>query len=254
MKEAEWAAGDVPSTQSREQEFHDKLFADDSRERKEKVGKFYVVTETSIGYYRDIVSRGSEGNDVLDYGCGQGLWSFYLAERGANRVTGIDISEVAVEQAKSRLDFHVMDAEQMDFEDSVFDMVCGTAILHHLDIDKAYTEIARTLKPGGCAVFLEPLGHNPMINLYRRLTPDLRTEDEHPLLVGDIERAGKYFSSVEAKYFHLFSLLAVPFRNLRGGKLIMRMLNSIDQFVFRAFPSIRKFAWMVVLTMSEPKK
>lgn len=37
--------------------------------------------------------------------------------------------------------------------------------------------------------FSEPLGHNPIINWYRNRTPEMRTEDEHPLLIKDIEFA-----------------------------------------------------------------
>lgn len=42
-------------------------------------------------------------------------------------------------------------------------------------------------------MFFEPLGHNLLINLYRRLTPELRTEDEHPLVACDLERLVNYF-------------------------------------------------------------
>ena len=37
--------------------------------------------------------------------------------------------------------------------------------------------------PGGLAVFMEPLGRNPLINRYRRLTLTLRTVDEYPLMM-----------------------------------------------------------------------
>jgi len=44
----------------------------------------------------------------------------------------------------------------------------------------------------GSAIFIDPLGHNPAINMFRRSTPDLRTEDEHPLLLEDFRLAGRY--------------------------------------------------------------
>ena len=83
---------------------------------------------------------------------------------------------MAVEKARKKAEhdtvtgvsFLVMDAESMKFEDKTFDVVYGSGILHHLNIDKAYRELARVLKPDGVAIFIEPLGHNPLINLYRK--------------------------------------------------------------------------------------
>ena len=54
-----------------------------------------------------------------------------------------------------------------------FDAVLGKQILHHLDLGVAIPEIVRVLRPGGRAVFLEPLIHNPLLEGYRRLTPHL---------------------------------------------------------------------------------
>ena len=155
------------SRQESEREFHDKLFGEGTQSRDEKVGKFYSVIEGSMDFYRDHINRNCKDNRVLDYGCGEGLWSFYMAERGA-KVTAIDISEVAIEQARNRIDWRAMDAEDLDLPDDSFDMICGTSILHHLDLEKCYREIARVLSPDGNAVFLEPMGHNPLINLYSR--------------------------------------------------------------------------------------
>ncbi len=44
--------------------------------------------------------------------------------------------------------------------------VLGKQILHHLDMTQAVPEIARVLRPGGRAVFLEPLIHNPLLEGY----------------------------------------------------------------------------------------
>ena len=61
-----------------------------------------------------------------------------------------------------------------------FDIVYGTGILHHLEINKCLNEIHRILKPDGNLLFVEPLGTNPLINLYRKFTPNSRSKDEHP--------------------------------------------------------------------------
>lgn len=44
--------------------------------------------------------------------------------------------------------FRLMDAEALEFPPDTFDLICGTGILHHLDLDAAYGQIARSLRDG----------------------------------------------------------------------------------------------------------
>jgi len=148
----------------------------------------------------------------------------------------------------------VMDAESTTFHDSSFDLICGSSILHHLNVTKAYDEIRRILKPDGRAVFLEPLGHNPLINLYRKRTPALRSPDEHPLLLKDLQAAGDFFSSLMINYFHLFSLLGVPLRNVFVFHPLMHFLEAVDRTGFSVLPFLRKYAWTTVFVLALPKK
>jgi ubiquinone/menaquinone biosynthesis C-methylase UbiE len=238
----------------REREFHNQ-----ENERWEKVEKFYELAAGSRNRYKDVVLAAPGGTRVLEYGCGTGGYAFDLATLGAS-VTGIDISDVRIEKAKERaegldgLTFEVMNAEQLAFSDDTFDLICGSAILHHLRLEQALAEIARTLKEDGRAVFLEPLGHNPVINLYRNLTPGYRTPDEHPLLMRDLRLAGQYFARLEVEYFHLMVLLASPFARRRGGSGLASALDRIDRAVIRGLPFVRRYAWMVVLSLTEPKR
>jgi hypothetical protein len=62
------------------------------------------------------------------------------------------------------------------------------------------------LKPGGKLATWDPLCHNPVINVYRRLATKVRTEDEHPLSVGDLAVFRRYFAEVKAGYFWLATL------------------------------------------------
>jgi SAM-dependent methyltransferase len=250
----------------RELEFHNKRFASGTRGADKPGGladveKFYSIVERSRSYYWESIQEGCEGKRILEYGCGTGSHAFSLAKKGA-RVTGIDISDVAVEKAQRQanaeriqgLDFAAMNAEELKFPDNTFDLICGTAILHHLDLTKAFPELARTLKPGGKAVFVEPLGHNPVINLYRRLTPGVRTPDEHPLLMRDFKLARGWFDKVDIRCFHLFSLCAVPFRRHRSFGRLLRWFDHIDAGLFRATPFMRRYAWATVVHLSPPAK
>ena len=243
----------------REKAYHNKAFSEGTRSA---VGGFYSIAQRSKEYYESFLESRADGKHILEYGCGQGSHSMFLAHRGA-LVTGIDISEVAIEQSRQsarseQLDeetnFRVMNAESLEFDDDTFDLICGTAILHHLDLEKAFSQVARTLRPGGSAIFFEPLGHNPLINLFRRLTPDLRTEDEHPLLMRDLMMARTYFNNVEMHYFHLSSLAAVLFRRLPIFPRLLKTLEALDAALFKLVPFARKYAWTAVLVFSKPKR
>lgn len=243
----------------RERAFHNALFDDSESERSRRVEKFYAIT-TSFAVYRKRVRDGVEGKQVLEYGCGPGSLAFDIAAWGGIP-TGIDLSEVAIDQARAEAaerklegaEFLVMNAEELDFEDRRFDRICGSAILHHLDLNRAFRELTRMLKPDGKAVFIEPLGHNPLINLYRRLTPRLRTVDEHPLLMRDLRLAEKYFGKVDCQFFQLQTLMAVPFRNTPLIGPLSRTLEAADRFAFKVAPPLRRFAWQVVIEFSQPR-
>jgi hypothetical protein len=128
--------------------------------------------------------------------------------------------------------------------------------LHHLDLDKAYADLARVLKPAGKMICTEALGHNVLIQRYRRRTPHLRTEweVEHILHKKDIELAKKYFNTVKILgFFHLASIAAVPFRNSIAFSGILRSLETVDSLLLK-IPGIRWQAWQVVFVLSNPKK
>jgi len=99
-------------------------------------------------------------------------------------------------------------------------------------------------------VFVEALGHNPLINRYRRRTPELRTVEEHPLHVGDLELAKRYFADASFEYFHPTSLAALPLRRQRAFPALAGALERADQALFRRVPYLRRHAWMAVLRLT----
>jgi SAM-dependent methyltransferase len=242
----------------REREFHDRAFAENVRAG---VKRFYSVTGALFEWYEEELAKRAPGARALEYGCGPGSRAFHLARQGAE-VVGIDISPVAIEQAteqgraeglQDKLEFRVMDAEQLEFPDDSFDIVCGSGIIHHLDLARSYAEIARVLKPGGTALFTEPLGHNPAINWYRNRTPDMRTVDEHPLLMQDLKLAERWFGDVGARFFTLAPLFAIPLRNTKSFGRVVSALDGADRVLFKAVPPLRRQAWMVGLTLTQPR-
>lgn len=187
------------------------------------------------------------GKTVLDYGCGRGYSSREYLERGAI-VYGIDISPVYVAEAaqaakdagyaEDHYTFCVMDAHTLDFPDNMFDMVVGMAILHHLDPDVALREIHRVLKPGGAVALVEPLADNPLLSLYRRLTPRLRTEDEAPFCGADVRRMTTlqswktdlvYAGVLEAPVAMITSLLMPE----RLDNVFLRTVDPLERWLHR---------------------
>lgn len=242
----------------KEKEFQNKKIIERTRV---SCSKFYTINRASKKFYEAVLQANCQNGRVLDYGCGSGTYTFYLAKHDAI-VTGIDISNVSIEQAKKRALhenilskplFLVMNAEDLSFNNDYFDIVCGGAILHHLDLDKALSEITRILKRNGKAVFVEPLGHNFLINLYRRFTPQLRSKNEHPLLIRDFKLMRNYFCKVDINYFHFVSLLVIPFRKLPIFKHLLRAAETVDKMLLK-LPFLKKQAWQVVIILSQPQK
>ena len=194
------------------------------------------------------------GKDVLDYGCGPGYLAKFLVEGGAKSVTGIDVSDGEIEQARERAEqngiadrtrFLVADAHATEFPDDSFDLVVGSAILHHLELRRALIEIRRILRPGGCAVFLEPLWHHPLLRIGRALTPAARTPDEHPLTVDDWKLCAEIFPEFEHEEREFLTIPLMPLNLLlpkRAQKWLARRVWALDDRVLARFPSMRKYA------------
>lgn len=96
------------------------------------------------------------GRDVLEIGVGMGADLLSWAKAGA-RVTGVDLTERAVEFTGQRLrsaglsgEVRVADAEALPFPDASFDIVWSWGVLHHTPRSRtALREAARVLRPGG---------------------------------------------------------------------------------------------------------
>ena len=249
----------------KEQELHDHLRSDLAHDPYFTSNKkFYSISQSNNDYVKQWITARCRGKRVLDYCCGNGQHTFWLAEAGAEAY-GIDISPASIEIASAesarrglteRLQFLVMDAEATEFPDAFFDLIIVSGVLHHLDLGRAYRELARVLKPSGEVICTEALRHNPLIHLYRKMTPHLRSawETRHILGRSEIEQARQYFDGVEVtRFFHLADLAAVPFRNSPSFGPLLRALGSLDSVLLR-LPVIKWQAWMAVFILSCPKE
>ncbi len=242
----------------RERRFHNRAAREGFRHRRlisRLARTFYDKEIVWASVWHDLGSL--RGKLVLDYGCGAGGFSLELSRHGATAI-GIDLSEELIFQAQEQArelqrspSFAVMDAHRLAFLDGSFDLVVGNAILHHLGLAEAYAEVARVLKRGGRAYFMEPLQGHPLIRLARAFTPAARSPDEQPLSLEDLQAAGQVFSKVEHEEFFFVALVAAPlsllsYRLARGAT---RLLHRLDRLLMRSFPVCRRWAWITLIRL-----
>jgi glycosyltransferase involved in cell wall biosynthesis/ubiquinone/menaquinone biosynthesis C-methylase UbiE len=243
-----------------EKEFHNKQAI------KATTSGFYEfgVLEYIDDYCFNLLKKeGLVGKNIVDYGCGSGWNSIRLAKEGAN-VFAFDISEMMIktlkyktqqENLEERITAKEMAAESLEYPDESVDGIIGLGILHHVNLDSAIPEVYRVLKPGGKAVFREPLDGNPIINLFRYLTPKRRTPTEKPLSFSDIKKFEKFnFKEVKHAEFYLFALLSfalIGFKNRKLYNLAFTALNKIDSVIFKIFPWVRKYTWITIIEVTK---
>lgn len=195
-----------------------------------------------------------KGKRVLDYGCGHGMAAVVLARAGAT-VDAFDLSPGYVREARERAEANGVDVtvsvangEELPYPDASFDAVWGCAILHHLDLAKAASELRRVLKPGGVAVFCEPWGGNPFLGFARRWLPypgKHRTPDERPLVAGDLPPLRAVFPNLSVQGFQFLGMA----RRVLPPTRIVKALDRLDTALFRFVPRLEKWSRYVVLML-----
>jgi SAM-dependent methyltransferase len=215
-----------------------------------------------------------KGLKILDLGCGLGDAAAYFGLRGA-RVTAVDISPGMVKVARKlaaregvsrRVKVSQALGEKLPFRNASFDVVYGNGVLHHLDTAVAAPEIARILKPGGRALFIEPLAYNPLIWVYRRLAAGVRTEAEEPMTYGKFRAMSAYFESYRRAETQLLTLLIFLWffiierehpSKVRYWKKIVNeaeryqrafgILRAMERALMTVLPLLRPLCWNVVV-------
>ncbi len=251
------AAGDLESRHRVEEAFHDRKYAEEQNEPAHyQLGPTYQVFLQLKKKWGDLRDR-----QVLECGCGSGWITAELAAMGAI-VNAFDISQEAVANTQTFLaarrllgkcTVRKMSAEKCDYPDAQFDVIVGFAILHHLDLDRSLPELHRMLKPGGTALFAEPLGGNPLLNLYRQLTPQYRTPDERPLLLPEFSARVAMFKSFRHEEFYLTSLAPLFLSGCFPFKGRMRkafdFCSRLDRKILMRFPRAGNWAWYTLLEL-----
>jgi SAM-dependent methyltransferase len=198
------------------------------------------------------------GKRVVDFGCGSGANTALLAGRGAH-VWGIDISEDLLRLGQRRLSisgladgatFVAGSAHDMPFPDNSIDVVFGIAILHHLDLDLVSKEVRRVLKPGGRAIFQEPVRNSAVLRFLRSLIP-YRAPDispyERPLTDAELRRFASGFSSCSVRAFGLPHVQIAPL--VPVVKRYLRPLFAWDRALLDRIPALERYASIRVIAL-----
>ncbi|NSW53050.1 MAG: class I SAM-dependent methyltransferase [Anaerolineae bacterium] len=109
-------------------------------------------------------------HNLLDLGCGPGLYCTEFARRGYKRITGIDFSRRSIEYAREQaannnLPIEYIHQNYLDMEyDNQFDVAmmiyCDFGVFSDVERDKVLKKVHRALKPGGLFIFDVCTQHN----------------------------------------------------------------------------------------------
>jgi SAM-dependent methyltransferase len=201
------------------------------------------------------------GKTILDYCCGTGVTSIYLALKGAH-VQAFDASAKAIDVARQsarlsgvedRIRFSVQDAQRLEYRNENFDAAyCQSALHIVIDYPKCSEELVRVLRPGAKVVFCEePLGYNPVlmpIRWWRRRR--YRVCGGRTLLYDDIRRFGAPFETTRVYHFNLFTQV----RTLLGDRArapwlrsVLRRVYRVDEWLLANIAPLRPLAGKIVV-------
>jgi ubiquinone/menaquinone biosynthesis C-methylase UbiE len=194
------------------------------------------------------------GLDVLELGAGSGVDSIMLARLGAN-VTATDIAAASVELIERRFGANeisgaqmaAMPAEELSLPDASFDRIFARGVLHHADVARAAPEMARVLRPGGRAVFIEPLSENPVLDFAREHVPyphKTRPKGHRGIRYATIRTLGESFASTSIKPMYLTSMLNRAF----GFGVELHALQDFDDWLLGRVPTFGRLCRYVVVT------
>lgn len=225
--------------------------------------RFYEAASVIRERYAAWMRQRARNAVFLDYACGNGSETIAAARAGASLAVGIDISEVSVRNATesaaragvaTSTRFLQRDCEDTGFPDGSFDAILCSGMLHHLDLSRAFPELHRILAPGGRILCQEALAYNPVIQLYRNRTPELRTawEKEHILGMKDVRAATQWFRVENLRFFLLAAPLAtlLPAGPLRRAGLAVG--HAIDAVLTR-IPGLRLWSWQFSFELVKPE-
>ncbi|EKD42848.1 MAG: Glycosyl transferase group 1 [uncultured bacterium] len=201
--------------------------------------------------YRDKIQiiykylKNKEGK-LLDIGFGPGHLEKKLSKKSKLTLFGLDISKIAVENARNRLKgkYLVGNIYKLPYMPASFDFILALDILEHLPPEKvflAYKEIAKVLKDGGILVVSIPLNENLEQMMLKGRNPNAHLRVYTPLILKtELKLSGfkivseKYLSAFRTKYKLKSLLVKLSPIKLKKPNLLILVLKKNENTLFDA--------------------
>ncbi|MBN2030716.1 class I SAM-dependent methyltransferase [bacterium] len=195
---------------------------------------------------------GYRGKKVLEIGCGVGLDLVRFA-RGDAWVTGVDLSETAIDLAKKnfkwnhlKADLRVMNGENLEFADHSFDVVYAHGVLQYTaDTSRMIEEAYRVLKPGGTFIGMV-YNRKGWLNIMSKFFKVGLEHEDAPVLkkysIGEFKNMLSAFSDVQIvpERFPVQSRLHHGLKGFLFNSIFVGIFNRIPK------PLVRKTGWHIM--------
>lgn len=199
---------------------------------------------TPIGSYVDSLEKQliedvafpKKGEAAIDLGCGTGIYSIWLAEKGLS-VTGVDISKEMLKVAKEKsddkhlaIDYKQADLYHLPYADETFDLAVCNIVLEFVDSPElVIAESLRVLKKGGRLVVGMIGKHSDWAKTYQERAKQNKNS---------VFAQAQFFSSKEIRHFSksepttlCFGLYIPPtnFKNIQYAREIEENHRTLQQ-------------------------
>jgi len=211
-----------------------------------------------LNYLPKVVGYSSyAGKKLLEVGCGLGIDLVRFAMGGAI-VTGIDLAEEPITQAKKNFHFHsvngdlrIMNGEDLHFAEGSFDIVFAHGVLQYThDPQQMAREIHRVLKPGGEAILMV-YNRYSWLNLLSKLFGVKLEYEDAPAFkkysIPEYKRVLECFSHVEVipERFPVRSRLHKGVKAALYNALFVGSFNLIPKVI------VRPFGWHLIAKVTK---
>ena len=205
-----------------------------------------VRADRRAGYFVK-QARITSKDKVLEIGCGTGLFTRKVYALTKASIIATDISEELLTEARQLLPeatFKIDDAMNLSFPDNTFDVVFGSSVLHHLEMERSIKEILRVLKPGGRMVFAEPNMINPQI-LIQKNVPFIKrwlgdSPDESAII------RWSFSNMMKKNGYKNISIFPYDFLHPVTPKSMIKLINGIGKAIEK-IPVLREIAGSVII-------
>lgn len=196
-----------------------------------------------------------EGDNILDVGCGSGLFSHFLANYPGTHVTAIDANPNALEFARAKysntnLEFKLGLLDELNLPQNSFDKIVFLEVIEHISLEQGkqiMKTFAQLLKPGGKVVISTPNRKSlwPLIEWtfdVLKVVPNLGEEQHEHLYSGkELEQTGAQAGLTLEKKSTINTF--APWLALLNWKLALT-IHGLEMRYFKRYGSILLYTFV----------